>query len=248
MNIFTLKDANEMVSDNINLDDLYEKKRESDEMKHQLYNRILNRIHERIKITSRQKKDEQYCWYIIPEIMVGIPKYDSHECTSYILDKLNVNGFQVNYTHPNLVFISWQHHVPSYVRSEFKKKTGIAIDSAGNRTEGGAGLRANGMGANVGLSANAGAGFSNSASAGLSANASAGLSANGMGANKMGANGMGANDGDINNLIFNTNRTNDPTLVSNQKKTFKSIDNYKPSGNFIYNADLFEKLGEKLNK
>ena len=118
MNIFNLKDADEHVSDKINLDDLYDKKRESDEMKHQLYNRILNRIHERIKMTSRQKKDEQFCWYVIPEIMVGIPKYDCMECTGYILDKLHKNGFQVKYTHPNLVFISWKHHVPSYVRSE----------------------------------------------------------------------------------------------------------------------------------
>ena len=87
MNIFNLKDADEQVSDKINLDDLYDSKRESDEMKHQLYNRILNRIHERIKITSRQKKHEQFCWYVIPEIMVGIPKYDCFECTNYILDK-----------------------------------------------------------------------------------------------------------------------------------------------------------------
>ena len=135
MNIFNLKDANEEISDKINLDDLYEKKRESDEMKQQLYNRILNRIHERIKITSRQKKNEQFCWYVIPEIMVGIPKYDSHECTSYILEKLHNNGFIVKYTHPNLIFISWQHHVPTYVRNEFKKKTGIIIDDRGNRVD-----------------------------------------------------------------------------------------------------------------
>lgn len=133
MNIFNLKDADEQVSDKINLDDLYEKKRESDEMKHQLYNRILNRIHERIKLTSRQKKNEQFCWYVIPEIMVGIPKYDSYECTSYIMEKLHNNGFIVKYTHPNLIFISWQHHVPSYVRNEFKKKTGIIIDERGNK-------------------------------------------------------------------------------------------------------------------
>ena len=56
MNIFNLKDADEQLSDKINLDDLYEKKREADEMKHHLYNRILNRIHDRIKLTSRQKK------------------------------------------------------------------------------------------------------------------------------------------------------------------------------------------------
>ena len=55
MNIFTLNDNNN-VSDKINLDDLYEKKREIDESKMHLYNKILNRIHIRIKTTSNQKK------------------------------------------------------------------------------------------------------------------------------------------------------------------------------------------------
>ena len=202
MNIFNLKDADEQLSDKINLDELYEKKRESDEMKHQLYNRILNRIHERIKITSRQKKHEQFCWYVIPEIMVGIPKYDCFECTSYILDKLSNNGFQVKYTHPNLVFISWKHHVPSYVRSEFKKKTGIAIDERGNKVD----------------------------------------------ETKQITNGTKNEPEDVNNLMFNNKGGSDQLNNNSTKKSYTSIDSYKPSGKFVYNDDLFEKLGEKLNK
>ena len=31
--------------------------------------------------------------------------------------------------------ISWKHYVPSYVRTEFKKKTGITIDEHGNRIQ-----------------------------------------------------------------------------------------------------------------
>ncbi len=202
MNIFNLKDADEQLSDKINLDELYEKKRESDEMKHQLYNRILNRIHERIKITSRQKKHEQFCWYVIPEIMVGIPKYDCFECTSYILDKLSVNGFQVKYTHPNLVFISWKHHVPSYVRSEFKKKTGIAIDDRGNKVD----------------------------------------------ETKQITNGQSNEPEDVNNLMFNNKGSSDQLNNNATKKLYTSIDSYKPGGHMVYNADLFEKLGEKLKK
>ena len=55
MNIFTLSDK-EDISDKLNLDDLFEKKREISENKLQLYNKILNRIHDKIKITSRQKQ------------------------------------------------------------------------------------------------------------------------------------------------------------------------------------------------
>jgi len=54
------------------------------------------------------------------------------ECTDYILRKLRDNDFVVRYTHPNLVFISWAHWIPGYVRQEYKKQTGTAIDGYGN--------------------------------------------------------------------------------------------------------------------
>lgn len=132
MNIFTLSDENN-ISDKINLDDLFEKKREIAENKLQLYNKILNRIHEKIKLTSRQNQGkEQFCWYLIPEMMIGISRYNVAECTEYILRKLRENDFVVRYTHPNLVFISWNHWIPGYVRQEYKKQTGDAIDGFGN--------------------------------------------------------------------------------------------------------------------
>lgn len=198
MNIFTLTDNDKNYSTKINLDDLYEPKRQTDEIKLDLYNKILNRIHSRIKLTSRQKKNEKYCWYNVPEIMVGVPKYDSIECTKYILAKLKENGFQVLYTHPNLLFISWNHYIPSYVRNEFKKQTGIAIDGNGLKK-------------------------------------------------------------DNNNLIKNSNQNeNADNLLINlkdqnhnqnkNKNNFKSIETYKPSGNFIYNSDLFDKVGAKIKK
>ena len=132
MNVFTLSDDDNL-NDKINLDDLFEKKREISENKLQLYNKILNRIHERIKQTSRiQQGKEQFCWYLIPEMMIGISRYNVGECTDYILRKLRENNFVVRYTHPNLVFISWAHWIPGYVRQEYKKQTGSAIDGYGN--------------------------------------------------------------------------------------------------------------------
>ena len=135
MNIFTLSDDNN-ISDKINLDDLYERKRELDEGKLHIYNKILNRIHAKIKTTSRQQQTEQFCWYVIPEMMIGITKYNVAECTGYIIEKLKDNGFLIRYTHPNLIFISWNHWIPGYVRQEFKKKTGVAIDGYGNTVNG----------------------------------------------------------------------------------------------------------------
>jgi len=119
----------------INLDELYERKQIRDLNTLESYNKILNRIHTRIKTVSKHQINEQFCWYIIPEIMIGIPKFDHGACVAYILDKLRDNGFIVRYTHPNLIFISWKHWIPSYVRNQLKKKAGIYVDGFGNKIE-----------------------------------------------------------------------------------------------------------------
>jgi len=128
--IFTLENITDF-SEKINIDDLYERKKQYDLNKLDLYNKILNRIHVRIKTTARQKVDEQFCWYVIPEVILGVPKYDQGACIAYIIDKLKDNGFIVRYIHPNTLFICWKNWVPSYVRTELKKKTGLVIDEYG---------------------------------------------------------------------------------------------------------------------
>ena len=130
--IFTLGDSSE-TDNKINLDDLYEKKKQHDLNTIAIYNRILNRIHAKIKIVSRQNMTNQNCWFVVPEIIIGVPRYDHGACTAYIIDKLRDNGFVIRYTHPNLLFISWKHWIPSYVRNEIKNKTGVVIDGYGNK-------------------------------------------------------------------------------------------------------------------
>jgi hypothetical protein len=136
-NIFTLENVEDF-SEKLNIDELYEKKRQYDLNKLSLFNKILNRIHVRIRTTSRQKIDEQFCWFVVPEIIIGVPKYDQGACIAYLLDRLKDNGFNVRYIHPNTLFISWLHWVPSYVRTELKKKTGIIVNEYGvKQIEGG---------------------------------------------------------------------------------------------------------------
>jgi hypothetical protein len=133
-NIFTLENIEEF-SEKLNIDDLYEKKRQQDLSKLALYNKILNRIHVRIQTVSKQRVNEQFCWYVVPEIMIGVPRYDQAACIAYLMDKLKDNGFNVRYIHPNTLFISWLHWVPSYVRNELKKKTGIVINEYGVKVD-----------------------------------------------------------------------------------------------------------------
>ena len=131
-NIFTLENFSDF-SEKINIDELYEKKRQLDVSKLELFKKILNRIHVRIKTTARQNIDEKFCWFVVPEVIIGIPKYDQAACIAYIMDTLQTNGFQIRYFHPNTIFISWNHWVPSYVRTEIKKKTGIVINEYGEK-------------------------------------------------------------------------------------------------------------------
>jgi hypothetical protein len=133
-NIFTL-DNLEDFSEKINIDELYEKKKQKDLNKLALFNKLLHRVHVRIRTTSRQKVDDQFCWFLVPETIIGVPKYDQGTCIAYLIDKLKNSGFNVRYIHPNMLFISWIHWIPQYVRTEIKNKTGIKINEYGQKIE-----------------------------------------------------------------------------------------------------------------
>ena len=133
-NIFTLENFDNF-SEKISIDELYEKKKQHDLNKLTLFNKILNRIHVKIKTISRQKIDEQFCWFVVPEIIIGVPKYDQGACIAYLVDKLHENGFAVRYIHPNTLFICWKDWVPTYVRNELKKKTGLSVNEFGKKIE-----------------------------------------------------------------------------------------------------------------
>ena len=133
-NIFDLENFTDF-SEKINIDELYEKKRQIDVNKLELFKKILNRIHVRIKTIAKQSTVDRFCWYVIPEIIIGVPRYDQGACIAYVMDTLQKNGFQVRYFHPNTVFISWEHWVPTYVRTEIKKKTGVNINEYGEKIQ-----------------------------------------------------------------------------------------------------------------
>mgnify|MGYP006152336383 CR=1 FL=1 len=118
----------------INIDELYEKKHQDDLTRLNTYKKILSKIHNKIKYVSRQNKTNQHYWYVVPEVILGLPHYNNSDCIAYVMNELNENGFSVNYTHPNLLLISWAHWVPSYVRNEIKKKTGIQVNQFGTIT------------------------------------------------------------------------------------------------------------------
>ena len=126
----------EETTQKVNIDGLYENKQKRDLKQLSIFNKILNRIHNRIKITGRNHKiGETHIWFAVPEFIFGEPIYDKGDCIAYLVMKLQDNGFLVKYVHPNTLFVSWSNWIPAYVRTEFRKKTGKLMDEKGNVTE-----------------------------------------------------------------------------------------------------------------
>jgi len=204
----------------INLDELYEKKQEIDKNKLYTYNKILTRIHEKIKLTSRQKCNQQFCWFVVPEIILGIANYDHAGCIAYLVEKLQDNKFMVRYTHPNLLLISWLHYVPNYVRTEFKKKTGTTIDEYGKP------IMYDSEGKVIKNTDN------------LQHSIQYGGSGNDSRLNE-----------DPNMLLYNAkvDGVDGGGGPANQdKKEYKSVTSYRPLGNLVYNQEYFKKLEDRM--
>ena len=175
----------------INIDDLYEKNQKKDLKQLAIFNKILNRIHKRITLTSKSMKSDKHIWFTVPEYIFGEPIYDQGDCIGYLVVKLEENGFHVRYIHPNTLFVSWQNWVPAYVRSEIKKKTGKVIDEKGNliRKE------------------------------------------------------DSEDENDPNSKLLNDKQNN----LQKGQKQYTPINQYKPTGNLVYNPEMFEKIEKKIN-
>jgi len=171
----------------VNIDELYEKKQRRDQKQLAIFNKILNRIHKRIKFTSHNKTNDKHIWFAVPEYIFGEPVYDQGDCIGYLVNKLEENGFHIRYVHPNTLFISWSNWIPSYVRSEIKKKTGMVIDEKGNVVE------------------------------------------------------KGEEESDPNGRTLNDNNGSQKA-----KKEYTPVNQYRPTGNLVYNPEMLENLEKKI--
>ena len=89
----------------LDLNELQAPLKEKEKIKMDIYDKVLTRVHKRIKMVARQPAT--FCIFVIPEFILGIPMYNFNECKNYIITSLRDNGLAVNYTEPNLLYISW---------------------------------------------------------------------------------------------------------------------------------------------
>ena len=71
----------------------------------ELYDSILKKCHSRILYNSSLQRN--YCFYQIPEFIIGVPLYDINELRNYVMNSLKTNGFELLYVEPNWLFINW---------------------------------------------------------------------------------------------------------------------------------------------
>ena len=53
--------------------------------------------------------------YTVPPFLLGLPKLDMEDCIVYLVWQLREAKFEVRFTWPNLLFISWRHHEGEYL-------------------------------------------------------------------------------------------------------------------------------------
>ena len=100
-----MENDDDRIIEKLNLDDLYNEKKIEQDNRLKTYNKILKRVHQKIKHTSRQKNSLCFTCFVVPEFLIGTPRYDCGACIAYIIDKLKDNGFKIKYTHPNLIYL-----------------------------------------------------------------------------------------------------------------------------------------------
>jgi len=100
---------------------LFEKREKRDKARLRAYNQLLEQIQHRIFTTSQLPGNPSYLVYTVPPFILGLPYIDLQDCIVYIVYQLRQNGFEVRFTYPNMLYISWS----SYEKEYFMKKNPI---------------------------------------------------------------------------------------------------------------------------
>ena len=91
----------------LNIDELYETINEKNNQRVKKFDGILKQIHARIKYYA--KLERTFCFFQIPEFIIGVPLYNIDELKMYLINSLKKDGFKLLYIDPNWLFISWEY-------------------------------------------------------------------------------------------------------------------------------------------
>lgn len=98
--------------------DLFEKRLNRDKARLRAYNQLLSQIHHRIYTTSQLPGNASYVVYTVPPFILGLPHIDLEDCIVYLVHQLRTGGFEVRFTYPNLLHISWKTYEREYLMKQ----------------------------------------------------------------------------------------------------------------------------------
>ena len=83
-----------------------------------VYEKVLGNCYR--KVRDHVLRDQQFCFFPVPEYLPGFPLFNITHCTFFIIKKLNQGGFQTKFIPPNMIYIHWtvQNHYKNYVKQE----------------------------------------------------------------------------------------------------------------------------------
>lgn len=93
---------------------LYSEQEKRDALKLKTYNNILESAHNKIRTISRMPNNDKSLLFVVPEFVIGVPRFNTRDCILYLVWNLRNSHFDVQYYHPNLLHISWKKHDDQY--------------------------------------------------------------------------------------------------------------------------------------
>ena len=93
---------------------LFDARLKKDQARHRAYNQILEQALQKVAHSASQPNQPTFVYYNVPPFVLGLPALDLQDCVVYIVHQLRHQGYEVRYTYPNLLWISWLHHERQY--------------------------------------------------------------------------------------------------------------------------------------
>ena len=90
----------------IDINELSKERKKLEKRKQNVYKNILKRIYNKIKLAN---KLNNYCYYVIPNFVLGMPLFDVNKCSDFIYEVLVQKGFKVTRMKFNHFMIYWGH-------------------------------------------------------------------------------------------------------------------------------------------
>jgi hypothetical protein len=88
---------------------LHQEKSDQVNTKNDMYNIVLNKCIDKIKMTNKQT-EQTYIIFDVPTILIGYPSYNLKSCILFLMNQLNKHGYIIEFLEPCFLYIDWGTH------------------------------------------------------------------------------------------------------------------------------------------